>query len=126
MNTEKENETHMNLVAAALYDRKAAFYSTPHFFENIAVAKRSASEILNNPNSQVHHHPQDYDLVYVGLYNKSKGELIPVEKDTLLNFGTLRDQLEILEEQRLASLSHLQEVPPPHTDDDIPPTSVAN
>lgn len=57
----------------AIIDNKAEDITPQHYLwihRHIATAIRMFTDIINDPNTQVHQHPADYDLVQLGTLNE--------------------------------------------------------
>ena len=59
----------MILQICAMFDRAAQTYGRPFFVHNSAVAVRSLTDELKNPESELARHPEDYDLYDIGAYD---------------------------------------------------------
>lgn len=59
----------------ALFDLKAAVYGTPFFMQNDAMAIRSFSDLVNDNQTMVNRHPEDFILHGVGQFDDEKGVL---------------------------------------------------
>lgn len=69
----------MKLNVYAIFDHKAKFYACPFYQQNDAVALRTATDLLANPETEVARHPADYAMFKLGTYDDSnaKMELYP-------------------------------------------------
>lgn len=68
----------MKLRAYSVYDRKAFQYHPPYFSSTDGAAVRSFADLANDTSTQVGRHPGDFVLFYVGEYDDSKGEMLPM------------------------------------------------
>lgn len=59
----------------AIYDRAIEAFGQPIFVKAQGQAIRSFMDECKNPESQLHKHPADYDLHYLGEYDDSTGEI---------------------------------------------------
>lgn len=59
----------------ALFDLKAAVYGTPFFMQNDSMAIRSFSDLVNDKQTMVNHHPEDFILHGIGQFDDEKGVL---------------------------------------------------
>lgn len=50
-------------------DRALNAFLIPFFAPSVGVAERSFSDEVKNTESQMHAHPEDFDLYYVGTYD---------------------------------------------------------
>lgn len=68
----------MLLQAYSIFDRKALQYHPPFFASTDAAAVRSLSDLVQDPNTTVGRHPNDYVLYGVGTYSDADGSLQPI------------------------------------------------
>lgn len=68
----------MILRCYSIYDRKAVQYHPPFFASTDGAAVRSLSDLVNDTNTQVGRHPNDYVLFFIGDYDDQKGAMRPV------------------------------------------------
>lgn len=68
----------MLLKAYSIYDRKSLAYHTPYFTSTDGAAARSFSDLVNDINTNVGRHPNDYVLYCVGEFDDAKGVMIPL------------------------------------------------
>ncbi len=59
----------MQIQIYAIFDTKVGSFQAPFFMHNDAVAKRSVSSLLMDPNAPVAQHPEDYALFSIGTYD---------------------------------------------------------
>lgn len=57
----------------SLFDLKAAVYSTPFFMPNDSMAVRSFSDLVNDKQTMVNRHPEDFILHGIGQFDDEKG-----------------------------------------------------
>jgi len=67
----------MIINAYAIYDRKALRYHTPFYAHQDGEAARSFADLVNDINTTVGRHPDDYVLYRVGAYDDANGSLLP-------------------------------------------------
>jgi len=67
----------MIINAYAIYDRKALRYHVPFYAHQDGEASRSFADLVNDENTTVGRHPDDYVLYRVGAYDDSNGSLLP-------------------------------------------------
>lgn len=67
----------MLLYAYSIYDRKALQYHPPFFASTDGSAVRSFSDLVNDTNTNVGRHPNDYVLYCVGSYSDADGSMHP-------------------------------------------------
>jgi len=53
----------------SLFDVKAAVYGTPFFMQNDSMALRSFSDLVNDRNTMVFNHPEDFTLFGIGEFD---------------------------------------------------------
>lgn len=68
----------MLLKAYSIYDVKSLAYHTPYFTSTDGAAARSFSDLVNDINTNVGRHPNDYVLYCVGEFDDAKGVMIPL------------------------------------------------
>ncbi len=54
-----------------VYDSKAEAYLPPFFMQSRGLAIRSFTDTVNDPKTQLHNHPGDFMLMYVGKFDDS-------------------------------------------------------
>lgn len=64
----------MNLKVYAIYDSKSEAYSKPHLELTRGLALRSWDSIVNDPNSSINKHPEDFTLFELGEYDPTSGQ----------------------------------------------------
>ena len=70
----------MILICATIYDTAAEAYMRPFFVPAVGQAMRAFSDEINNPQSELHKHPEDYSIWHMGTYNDVTGEMVSSEK----------------------------------------------
>ena len=63
----------------AIYDEKLEAYNRPFFLISDGVAIRAFQDEINNKESELSKHPEDYDLYKIGEYNEETGNITPNE-----------------------------------------------
>lgn len=66
------------LLVFAVYDSKAEVYMTPMFFPAKGLAIRTFDDQVNNPDSLLNKHPEDFTLFCIGDYDQDTGLLTPL------------------------------------------------
>lgn len=61
----------------AIYDRKAVVYHQPFYAITDAVAVRTVSDVVADPNAPFGRHPNDYVVYMVGTYDDQNGVVTP-------------------------------------------------
>lgn len=72
-----------------VYDSKAEAYLPPFYSKSKGEALRSFTDAVNDPQSQLNKHPEDYTLFEVGDFDENLGGFIILEAKTAL--GTAID-----------------------------------
>lgn len=67
----------MQLKAYSIYDRKTLTYTTPFFQPTDGSATRMLKELVDDINTFVGKHPNDYVMFFIGTYDDQLGLLIP-------------------------------------------------
>lgn len=58
----------------SIFDQKAAAYFPPFYLQNKALAIRTFGDMVNNPESRINKHPEDYTLFHLGQWNDNSSE----------------------------------------------------
>ena len=82
-----------NLKAYSIYDNKAAIYLPPFYNTNDQVAIRTFTDILQNPNTPMNRHPEDYSIYHVGYFNEETGSLDGCPKEHFIDATTILNQI---------------------------------
>lgn len=72
--------------AFSVYDSKAEAFLPPFFTSTPALAMRSFAEAANNSEHNFHRYAGDFTLFHIGVFDDSKGELVPLKAHG--NLGT--------------------------------------
>lgn len=67
----------------SIYDTKLQAYFSPFTAQNDAVALRNFADLANDPQSRISQHPEDYQLIAVGEWNDSSGEITQTDHKNL-------------------------------------------
>lgn len=67
----------MKLHLVAIYDKKAREYSPPQGYPQLGVAERQFGDAVNNPESHLNKHPEDYNMQILGEYDTESGVITP-------------------------------------------------
>lgn len=59
----------MDYAVVCVHDLALDAFMRPFFAPNIAVAKRSFSDEVNRVGSEMHAHPEDYEMVVLGMWS---------------------------------------------------------
>lgn len=75
-----------------IFDQKAQIFNTPFHQPNEAVLIRTATDLRNDPNSEISKHPEDYLLYHVADYENDTGVVTAVDKTLMINFAEIPAQ----------------------------------
>lgn len=64
----------MKLCVYSIFDVKAGVFNTPFFQVNDQVAKRAFSDLVNDPQSMLFKHPEDFTLWRLGEFDDQLGD----------------------------------------------------
>lgn len=67
-----------NLKVFSVYDKKSAAYAPPFFYHHKGQALRAFEDAVNDANSPLHKHPEDFSLFLLGEWNEVSGVLLPL------------------------------------------------
>lgn len=79
------------LLVFSVRDQKAEAYLRPFMTETKGLAVRTFSDSVNDPQSPMHKHADDYTLFHVGEFDQITGELRPVVPVSLGNALTFKE-----------------------------------
>lgn len=71
--------------AFSVFDSKSEVYGAPYFNQHPGVAVRVFTDLVNDPNTVIAKHPEDFTLFEVGSFDDSKGVMLPL--GTPINLG---------------------------------------
>lgn len=75
-----------------IYDATAQLFHTPFYMNDDNVCRRSMKDIVNDPNSEVHRHPEDFSVWLLGTYNPTNANIeLLAEQTKLCEFSELKD-----------------------------------
>lgn len=100
----------------AVYDSKAEAYLTPFFMPSTGAAVRAFTDLVNDRNTTVSRHPEDYNLFQIGEYDDASGSVSSVTKISLgcaIEFK--KDIVSNLSEAPAASISELRQAFDPNS-----------
>lgn len=63
----------MLLNAYSIFDKKVEAYGTPFFMPNNAAATRAVADAARDPSTSLHHHPEDYAVVFLSAWDDVTG-----------------------------------------------------
>ena len=75
----------MLLKIFSVHDSKAHAYGVPFFLHQEGMAVRTFTDMCNDENHAFHHHPADYTLFTLGVYDDETGKIDPVTPQSLCN-----------------------------------------
>lgn len=78
----------MKLVIVAIRDVKTAAYMVPVFFLSTGQALRWFGDLVNDRQTDVGKHPEDYALWSLGGFDQQAGTVIPIEQPFILQTAT--------------------------------------
>lgn len=63
------------LVIFSIFDKKAVAYNQPFYYHQKGQAIRALQDNVNEPNSPISKHPEDYALYKIGEFDDLSGEI---------------------------------------------------
>lgn len=67
----------MKMQALAVRDRQLNGFMQPFFTATIGLGLRAFTDLVNDTSSEMHKHPEDYELYHIGDYDDKTGLLSP-------------------------------------------------
>jgi len=67
----------MKFLVFSVYDKAAENFNQPMFMAAKGQAIRAFDDEANRPDSQIHKHPEDYELFVIGEYDDDNALLTP-------------------------------------------------
>ncbi|PWN77291.1 hypothetical protein CV717_28670 [Bacillus cereus] len=100
----------MKLSVYTIFDEKAMVYNKPFFLLNDDVCHRTMLDLVNNPETDIAKHPEDFILFKIGEYDDGTGVItnIPNAK-TMYRFIDIQNQNEPEVKLTPAGEKYLQE-----------------
>lgn len=77
----------MNHIIVAVLDRAMDAYGRPFFVPALGAAIRSFQDEVNNKESPMNKHPDDYDLYRLGIYDDVRGVIEPLGEPIQIAIG---------------------------------------
>lgn len=77
----------MKLAVVTVRDRALEAFGRPIFTPAVGVGVRSFGDEVNNPQGEMHKHPEDYDLYHLGFWHDDTGVFELYEKPVLVGRG---------------------------------------
>lgn len=62
----------------AVYDKKAMSYAPPFYYHQKGQAIRAFDDAVNDPQSPLNKHPEDFCIFHMGSWNDTTGVLTPL------------------------------------------------
>ena len=75
------------LEIVAIRDRAVDSFGNPVAVVAIGQATRSFGDEIRNPESNMHRHPDDYDLYHIGSFDTSTGAIVSRETPEMIAIG---------------------------------------
>lgn len=69
----------MLMKAYSVMDVKAKAYNTPFFMAQDGMALRAFGDLVRDPKTSIHAHPEDYSLFHVGSFDDESGIMIAID-----------------------------------------------
>lgn len=80
----------MKTILCVIFDNKAKVYNRPFTQINNAVARRTAQDLVNDPNSDCCRNPQDFTMLQIGYYEDTTATITTLdEPETICRFQEL-------------------------------------
>lgn len=73
----------------SVFDSKAAIFSPPFYMSNNAMAIRSFGEIVEDKNTMVARHPEDFSLYMLGAFDDETGNLASIKPINLVTASSM-------------------------------------
>lgn len=77
----------MKLKIFSIFDTKAEAFNTPFFFSFPGQATRAFEDLVNDPQSQISKHPEDYSLFELGEFDSTTGVIEKLDTPTNISLG---------------------------------------
>jgi hypothetical protein len=92
----------MELKAYAVHDGKGKYFGLPFFMQNAGMATRAFSDLVNDPQSSINRHPEDYVLYEIGKYDDQTAILEPkTPLELIATANQFKTQPEVIKNWRL-------------------------
>lgn len=65
----------MRLYMVSIFDKRAKEYGPPMCQHTLGTAERMFQDTVNDPQSPIKKHPEDYELYHIGFYETNTGGL---------------------------------------------------
>ena len=91
----------------SVFDEKAEAYLPPFYLPQVAMAQRTFTDTVNNPESQIAKHPSDYHLFHFGEFDNVTGEFRMFSSPKPLGNGLqFKTQTELFPEETYDEVSN--------------------
>jgi len=75
----------MMLKAFSVHDKAVTAFAQPFYARHVGEAVRSFTDLVNDPQTSVSRHPEDFVLYAVGEFDDSSGRFVVVEPQRLVS-----------------------------------------
>lgn len=62
----------------AVYDKKSVAYANPFFYHQKGQALRAFEDAVNDPQSPLSKHPEDFSIFHIGQWDDATGVITPL------------------------------------------------
>lgn len=80
----------MTHIICAIRDIKLAAFGPPFVQLTLGQAQRGFADETNKPGTEVHTHPEDYELWQIGTYDANTGTVTPLEHKLIAQAANLK------------------------------------
>lgn len=77
-----------------IYDSKAEVYNRPFFLINDDIALRSALDLIQDTQTDLHRHPADFTMFKIGTYDDQTSIISDDQRTNICNFAELKLKME--------------------------------
>jgi len=88
----------MKIRIYSIYDKAAQYYNRPFYAHNDAVALRSFRALRLDYESEIHRHPEDFSLFYLGTFDDSSGLFVWDDTKCIARAHELSEPMDVLED----------------------------
>lgn len=75
----------MKMNVFSVYDEKAKAYNTPFFQAHVGQAIRSFNDLVSDPITTIHNHPEDYHLYHIGEFDSDNAKFVSFPEPRLIS-----------------------------------------
>lgn len=65
----------MKTMMFSVFDSKAAIFGTPFFMLREQMAIRAITDMVNDPETMIAKHPEDFSLYHLGVFDDENGDI---------------------------------------------------